>query len=158
MAVTGWQHKGVAITFNEQGANFVARVNGNDLKAPSLDAMKKKIDGAQLIEFKPFKAVKGSMDDLAQFDVVGIRKSAGFSQRISRGETVFVCVAKNGNEFETDSVTPATKENIDTIKFANQEWEACRKIEQDAESRRTKARDAIPDVRARDYGTLKVKP
>lgn len=152
-----WAHKGFEITFHDSCEEFRATVNGATLASPSLDAIRKKIDKALVIDFKPFKAVSGSLDDLKVFDVTGLGKSAGGRRGYGRGEPCFI-TGELGYGHEKDSVVPATPDNIALIKFANKEWDECSKIIKAAEARREKARHAIPTLRARDYGTLKVKP
>lgn len=43
---TSWEHRGVKITFDGHASRpeFIAQAPGKSLKAPSLDAIKKKID------------------------------------------------------------------------------------------------------------------
>lgn len=155
--VTDYAHKDVMIQFDAERAQFSCSIGVQKFKAPSLDAIKKKIDAALLVEFKPFMAVRGNLDDVAQFQVIGIAKSDGYRRGIQRGTTVFVCVGERGN-FELDEVTPATTANIKAVKHASDTWERCREQEKKLEDERNAARHAIPSIRARDYTTLKVKP
>lgn len=51
-AAPAYQHKGIAIAFDTTRATFTAEVLGKTIRAPSLDAIKKKID--VLASFTPF--------------------------------------------------------------------------------------------------------
>lgn len=51
-----WKHKNVEITFDAGGAYFKAEFGGKHVTAPSLDAMKKKIDKKVADTFQPFEA------------------------------------------------------------------------------------------------------
>lgn len=52
-----YNYNGVTITFEETAARFTATVGGKFTRAPSLDAMKKKIDKAKEQAFTPFDAL-----------------------------------------------------------------------------------------------------
>lgn len=152
-----WTHKGINIEFH--GEEFTAKVNGTTLKAPSLDAIRKKIANALLVEFKPFKAIGGSLDNtgLDVFTVTALEKSEGGRRGYHRGELVFKTDQLSWG-CNKNAVVPATAEGIAAVKHAIKEWEACQDIIKAAEARRNKAREAIPFITAREYAALKVKP
>lgn len=93
-----YKHRGVKIEFVEMGGVFVAIVNDKRTTAPSLSAIKSKIDKAQANTFEPFDAFRFSSDGyrstkpdkIEKFRVTGIeRKSrglrAGFGFTVSGG-------------------------------------------------------------------------
>ena len=93
-----FEHNGVTITLTSYG-NFQAAKNGAMLKAPSLPAMKKKLD--KLDTFTPFKALYARYysEEYEVVTVTGVRKHRGGS----------VWILSNGAERE--DVIEATPEN-----------------------------------------------
>lgn len=94
-----FHYKGIAITLNESG-KFEAIVGGKKAVAASLDAMKKRLDKAEV--FKPFKALtiggwRGEVPKITEVVVVGIevpRKTwRGFQPlwKLEKGSPVAQC-------------------------------------------------------------------
>lgn len=78
-----FEHKGIAITFNEQRATFSATINKKHISKPSLSAMKTAIDKSVESTFKPFSALIGATysrqgdvagGELTRVTVIGLRK------------------------------------------------------------------------------------
>lgn len=72
-----WDHKGHVIAFNETGAFFYATVNGGRLTAPSVDAMRKKLDKLAFDAFVPFEALDWHGTKIESCRVTGIEKGTG---------------------------------------------------------------------------------
>ena len=71
-----WQHRGVSITFDTARAIFLATIDGKPQRAPSLDAIKKKIEAAVNNAFTPWRGLSVSYYGAAfrEVEVVGIAK------------------------------------------------------------------------------------
>lgn len=142
-------YKGFTITFNELRGDFRALcVNGVNVSAPSLPAIKKKIDKILVVAFKPFKAISINFDDPSPFKVLRITDDSGF--RHSRGYKVFV-TDREGYSSTLKRVTLDTPENRNLIK----EWRRAQK-EHDKLVTASKAKcdaalKAIPMINADTY-------
>lgn len=129
MSVQTYNHLGTSIIFNSDSAKFYAKIDGKNTTAPSLEAMKKKIDKAKQNSFEPFPALQhrifgsyysyGSRGDKnAKIPKIETLSVTGVKTERSRynEQHKFVCEHTGkpkgayGNQFETGSVTPDTPE------------------------------------------------
>ena len=73
--MSSFEHSGTKIILTEQG-EFTASINGKLVRTPSLDSMKKRIDGANA--FQPFPAIVNSRGGkFEEATVTGIAKPRG---------------------------------------------------------------------------------
>lgn len=73
-----FEHKGIPIAISGTG-EFSAKLDGNTITAPSLTALKKKLDKHK--PFEPFKAFTMYHDgDTRDYRVIGVRKQRGYNQ------------------------------------------------------------------------------
>lgn len=144
-----WTHKGIAIELMEVSGSFSAIIGGKRQVAPSLDAIKKRIDDAAKIGFEPFKALEYGRDDkITVYEVTGITRVTRGRRWGSSGER-FITTASYSPE--RSSVTPDTLEARQAVKA----WQALSK-KNNAEIDRLKkamekAQKAIPVVSASAY-------
>ena len=164
-----YEHAGVTITFNEVNATFIGTIDGKLVRAPSLDAMKKKIDKARTSEFTAFDALDyqifydaPSRVEAKRPDIEKIRvKNLKITRKRYGDKEEFICEsvsdpqkrkywATNG-EFTKNYFVPDTAEaraaitNYYEIAFAAQRQRAqLSKAIEDAQAK-------IPIVRIEDY-------
>lgn len=140
---TAYSHKGIEIEFRESRSDFLATILGKRVAAPSLVAMKKKIDAAKAENFQTFTALrereyndpKGK--DLFKVTIVGKSKTAS---KWNRGAFV------DDQGKHHSRLLPDTPEAIALWKT----HEAARAAEQKAEEVTRAARDAIPYIEYTD--------
>ena len=107
-----FRHKGVTITLNTNSAEFTAEVNGDLMRKPSLDAIKRHIDKAQKNAFKTFEAYASPWwrkKPPVKATVIGIRKK--HSRHLS---DMFICRLPGG--IIDDRTHIILKEDIDKYK------------------------------------------
>lgn len=143
-----WTHEGVKISLNERGA-FTATIKGKFQSAPSLDAMKKRIDESKRDTFVPFEAYQigrySDRSDLKAFTVTGVVKLR--TTRYSTRTHSFQC----SDNRERDYVNPVTPENT---KAANEYLSALketRRIKDEREKVETKLAAKIAQVTPHNY-------
>jgi hypothetical protein len=99
-----FEHKGIAIEILDNGA-FMSKVGGKEITAPSLPALKKKLD--RVSPFKPFEAFTIDWEgEVKQFTVIGVEKHRRYNQYSWRSE----------NGYRHTHVYAATKENLAVAK------------------------------------------
>jgi hypothetical protein len=129
-----FEHKGIPIVVSATG-EFSAKVDGNTLTAPSLAALKKKLD--RLKPFEPFNAFTLYHDgDVRKHRIIGVRKHRGYNQY----------------HWHTDSGhTPATvyadtKENMAIVKKMEALADEKKKAEAIFEKRESALRDQLKEI------------
>lgn len=81
-----FKHAGVDITLDPVTGKFTALLAGKSVTTPSLDAMKKKIDGDEKSKFKQFTAIKDAgkypgRERYVKVLIVGLKRSRATSYR-----------------------------------------------------------------------------
>lgn len=141
-----FNHKGIEIEFDDGLGIFRAKISGKAERAPSLDAMQKKIDKAAEEAFEPFFALrrKSHSDPKNAPTLVKIRiirKDKGGRGRYERNNWGFADEA--GKLYRNETLLPDTQE-------ARQLFAACEAAEEElikAERARSQAREALPYIK-----------
>lgn len=150
-----WTHNGIEIALRDNVGDFVATPKGGArITAPSLDAMKKKLDVLKQSSFQPFNALhikypyngRSGNESKGGFEtnqVIGIEREKGRS-----GGTLKFQFKSGRNDQYAYPDTPENREAIQL--FVKTQFENFEKREaMDAEERALK--EAIQKIYAKDY-------
>jgi hypothetical protein len=130
----GFEHKGIKIDLKDNG-EFVAKVGGKEIVAPSIVAMKKKLDRVE--PFKPFEAFSIDWEgDTKTFTVIGVEKHRRYNQYSWRSE----------NGYRHNTVYATTKENVAVAKKLKAMIDAHDKAEKKYEAAKQELQDQLVEA------------
>lgn len=124
--MTTWNHNGVEITLSPSGYFFASPPGHGNISGPSIDSVKKKLDGLRATGFEPFDAIETDYNrkEIVSFKVTGLIKS---TSSYNRGSYVFKVDKKPGRESEPTRLIRDTPENRALLQAAidaHQAWKA----------------------------------
>lgn len=146
-----YEHKHIAITFREQNATFNAQVNSEWLRAPSLTAIKKKIDLALEQVFKPFSAISADSDTIKPFTVLRVECR---TERRHKDEKQFVTDAPGWQQHRARVTLDTPKNRAQIAAYNKLHKDNHRKIEL-LKKEIDDARRDIPEISASEFGVTK---
>jgi hypothetical protein len=142
------------------GGEFTTVLNGKVIRAPSLAAIKKKLDAAAKVAFKPFNALRDAryndkedtrIEGMVRVTVIGIEKSTG-SNRYLRQKWQFLLDGQQPYGGQWTELTVDTPENIAAVQVARKYREETQRIKDERMEKQKELDDAIETVLADTFG------
>jgi hypothetical protein len=129
-----FEHKGIPIEIRDNG-EFMAKVGGKEVVAPSLPALKKKLD--RIDPFKPFAAFTIDWEgEVKKCTVVGVERHRRYNQYQWRTD----------NGYRHTHVYVALKENLALAKKLADVKAAQKKAEKEFEAKATELKDQLKEA------------